>query len=561
LGLKKRRGKVMRKTTKRATALTLSVLMAVGSLAGCGFKEETKETESESAKIETEGTEVAGDTAVDPDRPYAGTKLTWYSKLNANVSTTYPNLGDTPWAQYVMEKTGIEIEFIHPTVGSEEEEFSILIASGEYPDIIENMWTSYPGGPQAAINDGVIIDLDDVMANNAPNFSKLMADHPDIDKRVKTINGSYYCFPFLRGLESPNITQFSAGMILRKDVLDELGLEMPETIDEWETTLRAFKKAGFEAPFVTRNEWMKDVWSPGFDNWGDFYVEDGTVKNGLIEASRKDFISKMHDWYEEGLIDRDWLVADKASNQTYFTTGKSAAVYAPFGQGLGQYTQVMNEENPEITQEDIRCTVPVTSVKGQNAKFSKMNDIYDKSGVSAAISTQCENIEAAAWLLDWMFSEEGNLCCNFGIEGVTYEMKEGKPVYTDVIMRNPDGLSVANALAAYTRASTSGVCVQDEDYIEQYYEQDNQKEALELSMKTDMGEHFFPPTSVAEEDSEQYADIMNNVKTLADEMEAQFIAGTVPMDEWDAYQEQLKKFGIEDAIAMMQTAYDNYMAN
>lgn len=436
-----------------------------------------------------------------------------------------------------------------------------MIASGEYPDIIENMWTSYPGGPQAAINDGVIIDLDDVMANNAPNFSKLMADHPDIDKRVKTINGSYYCFPFLRGLESPNITQFSAGMILRKDVLDELGLEMPETIDEWETTLRAFKKVGFEAPFVTRNEWMKDVWSPGFDNWGDFYVEDGTVKNGLIEASRKDFISKMHDWYEEGLIDRDWLVADKASNQTYFTTGKSAAVYAPFGQGLGQYTQVMNEENPEITQEDIRCTVPVTSVKGQNAKFSKMNDIYDKSGVSAAISTQCENIEAAAWLLDWMFSEEGNLCCNFGIEGVTYEMKDGKPVYTDVIMRNPDGLSVANALAAYTRASTSGVCVQDEDYIEQYYEQDNQKEALELSMKTDMGEHFFPPTSVAEEDSEQYADIMNNVKTLADEMEAQFIAGTVPMDEWDAYQEQLKKFGIEDAIAMMQTAYDNYMAN
>ena len=261
------------------------------------------------------------------------------------------------------------------------------------------------------------------------------------------------------------------------------------------------------------------------------------------------------------MIDRDWLVADKASNQTYFTTGKSAAVYAPFGQGLGQYTQVMNEENPEITQEDIRCTVPVTSAKGQNAKFSKMNDIYDKSGVSAAISTQCENIEAAAWLLDWMFSEEGNLCCNFGIEGVTYEMKDGKPVYTDVIMRNPDGLSVANALAAYTRASTSGVCVQDEDYIEQYYEQDNQKEALELSMKTDMGEHFFPPTSVAEEDSEQYADIMNNVKTLADEMEAQFIAGTVPMDEWDAYQEQLKKFGIEDAIAMMQTAYDNYMAN
>ena len=27
----------------------------------------------------------------------------------------------------------------------------------------------------------------------------------------------------------------------------------------------------------------------------------------------------------------------------------------------------------------------------------------------------------------------------------------------------------------------------------------NQKKALELSMKTDMGEHMFPPTSVSEE--------------------------------------------------------------
>lgn len=554
-------------TMRRAAALGLAAAML--TLTGCGGGgQETQTTTAGAAEATTagaaaEGTE-AGDAAdtAETDKPYAGTKLTWWTKLNANVSSTYPNLGDTPWAQYVQEQTGIEIEFIHPTVGSENEEFAIMVASGEYPDIIEHTWTTYSGGPGAAINDGVIINLDDVMAENAPNFSKLMEEHPDVDRMVKTSSGSYYCFPFLRGLEQPNVTQFSGGILLRKDVLDELGLEMPETIEEWDTILRAFKDYGFDVPFTTRKEWMKDVWSPGFDNWGDFYVEDGVVKHGLIEDSRKEFLAQMNKWYEEGLIDRDWLVADKSSNQTYFTTEKSAAVNAPFGQGLGQYTEIMHEANPEITQEDIRCTVPVTSVKGQNAKFSKMNQVYDKSGVSAAISTQCENVEAAAYLLDWMYSEEGNLCCNFGIEGLTYEMQDGEPVYTDVIMNNPDGLSVANALAAYTRASTSGVCVQDPRYIEQYYEQDNQKEALELSMKTDMGEHFFPPTSVSEENSERYAEIMNNVKTLSDEMEAQFIAGTVSLDaEWDGYIQQLKDFGIEEAISMMQEAYDNYMSN
>ena len=96
-------------------------------------------------------------------------------------------------------------------------------------------------------------------------MKKLLKEHPDIDKMVKSSDGQYYCFPFLRGLESPNITQFSSGFVLRKDVLDELGLELPETIDEWENVLRAYKDYGFEIPFVTRSEWMKDVWSPGFD--------------------------------------------------------------------------------------------------------------------------------------------------------------------------------------------------------------------------------------------------------------------------------------------------------
>lgn len=551
---------------KRRIALMMVMAILGTTLAGCGKStsstpETTKtETTAATAAAETSGGETAEETQAANDKPYEGVTLTWWTKLNGNVSSTYSNLGETPWAKYVEEQTGIKIEFIHPTTGSEDEEFSILVASGEYPDIIEHKWVAYAGGPGAAINDGVIISLDDIVENKAPNFKKILTDHPDVAKSIKTSSGGYYCFPFLRGLEQPNVTQFSGGILLRKDVLDELGLELPETIDEWETTLRAYKEYGFEVPFTTRKEWMKDVWSPGFDNWGDYYVEDGVVKNGLIEDSRREFLTKMNQWYEEGLIDRDWLVADKASNQTYFTTGKSAAVNAPFGQGLGQYTQIMHDENPEITQDDIRGTVPVTSVKGQNAKFSKMNQIYDKSGSSAAITTACKNVDAAAWLLDWMFSEEGDLVCNFGMEGLTYEMVDGKPVYTDMIMKNPDGLSVANALAAYTRSSTNGVCIQNEEYIMQYYEQDNQKEALDLCMKTDMGKHFFPPTNVSEENQERFATITNNVKTLSDEMEAKFIAGGTSMDDWDSYVEQLKQFGIEDAIDMMQEAYDHYMA-
>ena len=542
---------------KRSLAMGMAVAMVGTTLAGCGG---SSSAAASSTAESTAGSEAAAEPA-NAEKPYEGTTLTWYTKLNANVSDNYTNLGETPWAQYVEEKTGIHIEFQHPTQGSENEEFAVMVASGEYPDIIEHTWTSYSGGGGAAINDGVIIALDDYM-DQAPNLSALLEENPEISKMIKSSSGNYYCFPFLRGLETPNKTEFSSGLTYRADVLKELGFDtVPETIDEWEEVLRAAKAAGFSKPFTTRNEWVKDVWSPAFDNWGSFYVDDGVVKNGLIEDSRKEFIARMAAWYDEGLLDNDWMQADKKSTQTDFVAGNCVLGYAPFGQGLGTYTQAMMEADPNFKEEYIQAAAPVTSTKGKNAKFSKMNNIFDQSGVSAAISSQCKNVEAAVWLLDWMYSEEGMICYNFGIEGVSYEMVDGKPVYTDVIMNNPDGMSVAQALAAYTRTSTSGVGVQMEDYIEQYYAQDNQKTALELSMKTDMGEHMFPPCSVSEENQDRYTEIMSQVKTLSDEMEASFICGTTSMDEWDSYQQKLKDAGIEEAIAMMQQAYDNYMAN
>ena len=115
-----------RVTMRRAAALGMAAVMF--ALTGCGGS--TQGNSQGNTQSDTQGEETtqaaAQGTETDSDKPYAGTKLTWWTKLNANVSSTYPNLGDTPWAQYVQEQTGIEIEFIHPTVGSENEEFAIF---------------------------------------------------------------------------------------------------------------------------------------------------------------------------------------------------------------------------------------------------------------------------------------------------------------------------------------------------------------------------------------------------------------------------------------------------
>ena len=70
----------------------------------------------------------------------------------------------------------------------------------------------------------------------------------------------------------------------------------------------------------------------------------------------------------------------------------------------------------------------------------------------------CEDIELAMRVLDYAYSEEGYMYYNFGTEGETYTLdEEGKPVYTDLIMKDPDGIN--NALDKYigTQWGTAGI--------------------------------------------------------------------------------------------------------
>src|SRR5690606_4762727 len=137
----------------------------------------------------------------------------------------------------------------------------------------------------------------------------------------------------------------------------------------------------------------------------------------------------------------------------------------------------------------------------------------------------------------------------------------GYPRYTDLILKNPDGLSVSEAMSKYLRASTPAPgFVGDDRYNEQYYAYDQQKEAARV-----YGEHELnaiqvqlPPVSPTPEEANELATIMAEVNTYRSESLMQFIMGARSLDEFDAYQEELKKIGIERAIEIYQGALARY---
>jgi putative aldouronate transport system substrate-binding protein len=489
-------------------------------------------------------------------------EISYWVPLNANITQIAQHQGLTEYTKELEKRTNTKLKFQHVATGSASqtnEGFNILVASGNYPDVIEYYWIDYPGSPASAIADGVIIPLNDVFEKYCPNISKLLKDNPDIAKMVSTEDGQYYVFPFLRGLSyEDNMLIFSEGWVIRKDLMNKAGIsDVPRTPEEWETMLKAFKAMGIKNPMTLRKDHVSRALAPGFDSHDDFYVENGKVHYGLIEPERKKFLETVARWYKEGLLDNDFFSVDKKIQATKVLNNEVGATYAPGGSGIGTWLPAMQKTNPAV---ELVSAPPMSAVQGRNSKFSKMNTLYNNSGTSAAISTSCKNVEAVAKFLDYAYGEEGHLLTNFGIEGLTYTMVDGYPTYTDTILNNGNGLSITQAMSTYFRGHISGPFVQDQRELEQYYQLPELKQALKLWTMTDMGKYIYPPASPSIEDSETLAQILNNVKTYSEEMESKFIAGILPISEFNNYVTQIKKFGIEKAIAIKQAAYDGYMA-
>jgi putative aldouronate transport system substrate-binding protein len=118
--------------------------------------------------------------------------LTYWAEITGNLVGVKSSLGDTPFFQEWQKKTGVPLKFISPPTNQSKEALNVMLASGDLPDMIEfNFYKEFPGGPEKAIKDGYILKLNDLIDKNAPNLKKYLKDHPDIDKMVKTDNGSY----------------------------------------------------------------------------------------------------------------------------------------------------------------------------------------------------------------------------------------------------------------------------------------------------------------------------------------------------------------------------------
>lgn len=478
--------------------------------------------------------------------------LTYWVPLNANAAKYITSYGENTAYQEAMKEMGIQIEFIHPAIGQEKEEFNLLFLGDELPDIIAYA-DHYTGGEFQGMRDGVFQDITELVPEYAPDYYKILMEDEEFYRESTDNEGHIVSFNNYKPVGDPPFRRW----ILNQDLLDEMGCEIPETVADFENMFDKMLERGI-TPYLLDKTGYEVQLMGMYDLYMNanvrFFQQDGTVKFAPMEDRFKDYLALLNSWYSKGYISKDFSSIQGTEADTLFDTGKLGtyltAIVMSYNRGQAQGINVVSAPYPRLEE-------------GQKLHWDDCNvwPRTQQNEETAIISKDCKNVEAALKFLNFGYTEKGAELYNWGVEGVNWEWQGEQRVYNDTMLNNPNfGTEEASYIykvhfapkVNFPDVECHANLLKSEGALNSrlmWAEDENSDSSLQL-----------PPFQLSEADQQTVAEIGTPIYTYVDEMTLKFITGAEPLENFDAFRETIKSMGIEEVLQLEQSGYDAYMA-
>ncbi|GMQ61630.1 extracellular solute-binding protein [Vallitalea maricola] len=394
----------------RRLIMYLSTIMIMALLlAGCQ-KEKQNDEDKQTNVEQTKGKNDTGsnDTLPEQKNPFF--------ILSNQVKPGWPkDLKEDIIKQKIQESSGYEYRLEMYKGDDYITKLQLYLASGKYPDI----W--YAETPQQVAEwkeAGVIQPVGDLLQKYGKDLLPFINE-----KAIEgfSIDGELYVVPWGSGEGSINqpITQ---GLVIRKDWLDNLGYEIPETLDDYYKILKAFTYDDPDGNGEDDTYGLSGVVNKGsafkmvFNAYGidpeHWYERDGKLVLGLVTPEYKQAVATIRKWYEEGLIDKEFVVYNKLSEVEKKLIQEKVGSF----KGHVWYTDSIWKVESALHKSNEKADfVMVPALEGPNGARGYSAPLIAKGG--AVISAEAENPELIMDFLNWFGKDENYLIPHFGIEG------------------------------------------------------------------------------------------------------------------------------------------------
>lgn len=323
--------------------------------------------------------------------------------------------------KYMEEQNNIDLKIEFLPHGQYEDQLKLKFASGDFPDVYQR-WSM----PSLDLIEGdKMLVLNDLIEEHGPNLKRLI---PQASWDAVSLKGNIYSIP------QPSSTLSGSVTFIRKDWLDNLGLEVPTTSQELYDVLVAFRDKDpngngkkDEIPFSMRENisWGDNI----FGMWGVSTAwTEQYVNNELIFQNVNPIIMKPLEYlnrlYEEKLLDSEFITNSRTIWEQKIKSGmvgvwNHAPNLVPTWQK--DLTASLPDEHPDV------IVIPTPRGEGYDGPVGPR---WSPIAKTFSIFKDAENPEAIVKWLDWLIAEENQMFTELGIEGVDYT-KSGETITID----------------------------------------------------------------------------------------------------------------------------------
>ena len=364
---------------KRMIALSLAGCLV---LTGCN-KQQTEKTDTAEHTQEWKTAETTPFGRYPEEVIYTLGKMTGMNNSNLPKGDTYEDNGYT---RYLKKQLNIQNKDVFEAGENDnyQETVSMTIASRELPDVM-------------VVND---MDMLQLLVDNDLIEDLTQVYEDCTSSRIKDIYNSYGSEILdnvtfdgkLMALPETNIDDGPSLCWLRKDWMDKLGLDAPETVEDVENIVHEFvqKDPGGNGKGETVGLVCDDELTGGcgysyeyqneiiFASFGAFpkqwiYNKDGEVVYGSVQNEAKAALGKLRQMYQQGTLDNNFLMRESSNIIELIVSGKCGSFFGPWWSPNNPLMSAM-QKNPNAEWQPYRIQ---TDKDGQTSFASQNpNDKY-----------------------------------------------------------------------------------------------------------------------------------------------------------------------------------------
>ncbi|MGP4040038.1 extracellular solute-binding protein [Gracilibacillus sp. D59] len=464
----------------------------------------------------------------------------------ATVSVFKSHLGkgtipgsDDPHVQYVKEKTGVEYELQSTPPGSEPAEYiNLMIASEDFPDILRPIG----GVEQTLIDQGGALALDDLLPKYAPNVWERIPEEAWNIVRSASPDGKIYYVPKVYLIPE-------RAALLRQDWLDAVGMDMPQTLDEYKEMLIAFRDQDpngngkqDELPTTGREfgRWMDHLFAmfgvamwEGYPEW-DIY--DGEINYAGTSENMKAAISFIRELYAEKLLDNETFL-NKGDVWTAKINNNLVGSWYHLPANLHERYLAMKEGAPDAYV----TGMPLPEVDGFDG-FITQKSMGEPEWMIPVASE--DNAANALKLLDFFYDPANADFVQYGIEGVQHEVVDGEKK----LLPSSDDKPIALGMRNLTTEESM------EERIKNSFPKDEQQMVRDIFEVSKADARRIAGDGMPSTVYEGYPDIQSH--KLFQEYLTKIVIGEWSIDKFDEFVEKWHQSGGEEVTKRVQEWYE-----